>query len=43
MSRAGRRLRRAVNPASTGLSGWWCTSALRRELLRRQERRRRRG
>jgi hypothetical protein len=32
MSRIGRRIRAAVNPASTTLTGWWCHSALRRRL-----------
>jgi hypothetical protein len=29
MSRIGRRIRAAVNPASTALTRWWCHSALR--------------
>jgi hypothetical protein len=32
MSRIGRRVRAAVNPASTAVTGWWCHSALRHML-----------
>jgi len=32
MSRIGRRVRAAVNPVSTALTGWWCHSALRHML-----------
>jgi hypothetical protein len=32
MSRIGRRVRAAVNPASTALTGWWCHSAMRHML-----------
>jgi hypothetical protein len=32
MSRIGRRVRAAVNPASTAATGWWCHSALRHML-----------
>ena len=32
MSRIGRRVRAAANPASTAATGWWCHSALRHML-----------
>jgi hypothetical protein len=32
MSRIGRRVRGAVNPVSTGLTRWWCRSAMRHML-----------
>jgi hypothetical protein len=32
MSRVGRRVRAAVNPLSTALTGWWCHSAMRHML-----------
>lgn len=32
MSRIGRRVRAAVNPVSTALTGWWCHSAMRHML-----------
>jgi hypothetical protein len=32
MSRIGRRVRAAVNPVSTALTGWWCHSAMRHAL-----------
>jgi hypothetical protein len=32
MSRTGRRVRAAVNPVSTAVTGWWCHSALRHVL-----------
>jgi len=32
MSRIGRRVRAAVNPVSTSVTGWWCHSALRHML-----------
>jgi hypothetical protein len=32
MNRAGRRVRAAVNPLSTGLTRWWCHSAVRHLL-----------
>ena len=32
MSRIGRRVRGAVNPVSTAVTGWWCHSAVRHML-----------
>jgi hypothetical protein len=32
MSQVGRRVRAAVNPVSTALTGWWCHSAMRHML-----------
>jgi hypothetical protein len=32
MSQIGRRVRAAVNPMSTALTGWWCHSAMRHML-----------
>ena len=32
MSHIGRRVRAAVNPVSTALTGWWCHSATRHML-----------
>ena len=32
MSRVERRVRAAVNPVSTALTGWWCHSAMRHML-----------
>jgi hypothetical protein len=32
MSQIGRRVRAAVNPVSTALTGWWCHSAVRHML-----------
>jgi hypothetical protein len=32
MSRIGRRVRTAVNPVSTAVTGWWCHSAMRHML-----------
>jgi hypothetical protein len=43
MNRIERRVRAAINPVSTALTGWWCHSAMRHMLTGHGPTARRRG